>query len=369
MSAGRTLSVLALVPYPPGRAPGQRYRIEQWAPRMRAEGVEVFFAPFFAPRAFELLYRPGHTLAKALAVARGHLRRLRELRRARDFDVAYVYREAALLGPPWVERALARRVPFVFDFDDAIWLPAASAANAWVLALEPAHKTRRACALARHVMAGNETLARWARSHADAVSVVPSTIETESYAPRARAPNPRPVIGWTGSHTTLPYLEGLAPALRRLRARLDFELRVIGGAPDPRRFAGLDLRAVPWSAATEVAELRALDVGLMPLPDDEWARGKCGMKALQYMALEIPPVVSPVGLNATLVEHDVTGLHARDDDAWVAALERLLREPELRARLGAAARLTVERGYTAALHAPRVAAILRGATRDARPRA
>jgi glycosyltransferase involved in cell wall biosynthesis len=355
------LGVLALVPYPTGRVPGQRYRIEQWAPLLRAQGVDLAFAPFLTPAALDVLYRPGHTLAKARATLRGHLRRVCDLRRAAAFDVAYVYREAALLGPAWVERRLARRLPFVFDFDDAIYLPAASAANAWTVALEPRDKTATICRLARHVIVGNETLAAFARRHARSVSVVPSTIDTDAYVARPRAPNPRPVIGWTGSLTTLPYLEALAPALRRLRARVDFELRVIGAEPRGDGFAGIDVRPMPWSAASEADDLRGFDVGLMPLPDDGWSRGKCGMKALQYMGLGIPAVVSPVGVNATLVEPGVSGFHARGDDEWVERLARLAGDPELRARLGAAGRRTVEAGYSARVQAPRVAEILRAA--------
>lgn len=197
-----------------------------------------------------------------------------------------------------------------------------------------------------------------------ALDVVPSTIDTRAYVPRERPPNARPVVGWTGSITTWPYLRALLPALRRLRAEVAFELRVIGAQPQADDGVGLDVAVVPWSARREVDDLRPLDVGLMPLPDDAWSRGKCGMKALQYMALAIPPVVSPVGVNATLVEHGVSGLHARDEGEWVAALARLLHDAPLRARLGAAARAVVERGYTAEQHVPRVAALLR----DAAPR-
>lgn len=355
------LRVLAAVPYPTGHVPGQRYRIEQWAPGLGDHGLAVVFAPFLHAAAMERLYQPGHALLKTRATLAGHVRRVRDLARAARFDVGYVYREATLLGPPWFERRLARRLPFVFDFDDAIWLPAASPANARVAALKPRGKTEELCRLARRVVVGNETLAAFARAYAAALDVVPSTIDTRAYVPRVRAPNARPVVGWTGSVTTWPYLRALLPALRRLRTDVAFGLRVIGAQPEAADRAGLDVEVVPWSAAREVDDLRPLDVGLMPLPDDAWSRGKCAMKALQYMALAIPPVVSPVGLNATLVEHGVSGLHARDEGEWLTALARLLRDAPLRARLGAAARAVVERGYTAEQHVPRVAALLRAA--------
>ncbi len=350
------LRVLAFVPYPTGRVPGQRFRLEQWAPHLARLGIEVRFAPFLDVATLDVLYAPGHALRKVRATLAGHLRRFINTRAWGDCDVVWVYREATLLGPPWIERRVARCRPLVFEFDDAIWLPAASAANAWARHLKPADKTAEICRLARHVVVGNSTLAEFARTRAAAVSVVPSTIDTGVYALRARAANPRPVLGWTGSTTTVPYLEALLPALLRLRAEVDFELRVIGGQP---HLPGLDVRLVPWRADSEADDLRPLDVGLMPLPDDAWSRGKCGMKALQYMALGIPPVVAPVGVNATLVSHGVSGFHARHDDEWIAALLRLIRAPELRARLGMAARATVEREFSAAVQAPRVAALLR----------
>lgn len=352
------IRALAVVPYPVGRVPGQRYRIEQWAPWMQHEGVDVDFSPFLSPRAMEVLYSAGHTWTKARETLRGYLRRLGGALRGGPYDVAYVYREAALLGPAWIETLIARRLPIVFDFDDAIYLPAASPANAWSLALKAPGKTAAICRLARHVTVGNETLAGFAVPLSRAVSVVPSTIDTDSYTVRRRPENPRPLVGWTGSTTTLPNLERLVPALTRLRELVDYRLRVIG----PRFSApGLDVEWLPWSARTEVEDLRSLDVGLMPLPDDEWSRGKCGMKALQYMALGVPPVVSPVGANTAIVQDAVNGFHARDDGEWVEKIRCLLRDPARRLKLGNEARRTIEERYSARVHAPRMADILREA--------
>jgi len=346
------------VPYPSGRVPGQRYRIEQWAPRLRSEGIELTFSPFLSARGMDVLYRRGHAPTKARETARGYLRRLGELGRLGGYDVAYVYREAALLGPAWIEKRLARRLPVVFDFDDAIYLPAHAEANAAARFLKRPGKAAEVCRLARHVTVGNETLAEFARRHAAAVTVIPSTIDTDAYVVRARPPNPRPVVGWTGSGTTVPYLRPLAGALARLRERVDFEMRVIGGDVE---IPGVEVRCQPWRAESEVDDLRALDVGLMPLPDDEWTRGKGGMKALQYMALAIPPVLSPVGANATIVDDGVSGFHARGDQEWVDRIERLLKDGALRARMGSAARRTVEESYSARVHAPRMARVLREA--------
>ena len=212
--------------------------------------------------------------------------------------------------------------------------------------------------MARHVTVGNDFLAAYASRHSEAVTTIPTTIDTDLYRPAARPANARPIVGWSGSVTTVAYLQAMAPALERLRRRLDFELRVIGGSV---AMPGIDTRPIPWRAETEVEDLLPFDVGLMPLPDDEWSRGKCGLKALQYMALGIPPVVSPVGVNAHIVQHGVNGLHARDDDEWVDRIATLLVDPGLRARLGAAARRTVEEQYSARVQAPRMARVLREA--------
>jgi glycosyltransferase involved in cell wall biosynthesis len=358
------IRVLALVPYPERRAPGQRYRIEQWAPVMRAEGVEVTVAPFLDDRGMDVLYAHGRVAAKVAAMFRGQRRRTNDMRALSDFDVVYVYREATLGRSAWAERMAARRLPLVYDFDDAIYLRAASTANAAFAFLKDARKAERLCTLAAHVTVANEHLAEFARRHARTVTVVPSTIDTDAYTVKPRAEHARVVIGWTGSRTTAPYLQALLPALRRLRGRMDFELRVIGAdVQDP----ALDVRCVPWSAPSEVEDLRAIDIGLMPLPDDEWARGKGGMKALQYMALGIPPVVSPVGVNTTIVTHGVNGLHAASDDEWVERLERLGRDTASRAQLGAEARRTVVEGYSAAVHAPRMARIFQDVVAARRP--
>jgi len=349
------IRVLALVPYPPGRAPGQRYRIEQWAPFLHREGVHVTLSPFLSQRGMEVLYEPGHLAVKARETLRGYLRRLAEALRQTSADVIFVYREAALLGPAWIEQLLALRRPLVFDFDDAIYLGDTSGANAWSRMLKSATKVETICRVARHVTVGNEFLARYAKDRARKVTVVPSTIDTDVYQIQPRAQNSVPVIGWTGSVTTVRHLTALAPALRRLREKREFELRVIGAEVD---IEGLAVCCLPWRAETETDDLRALDVGLMPLPDDEWARGKCGMKALQYMALGIPPVVSPVGVNATIVQDAVSGFHARTEEEWIDRIALLLEDESLRQSLGREARKTVEESYSARAHTPLVATVL-----------
>src|SRR5262249_22002906 len=153
------IRVLALVPYATGRAPGQRYRIEQWAPFLREAGVQVSFSPFLSSRAMDVLYEPGHAGTKAAAMVRGYLRRIAEVLRSTPADVLFVYREAALLGPAWIEQLLAVRRPLVLDFDDAVYLRDTSRANAWSRILKVKSKIGTICHAARHVSVGNDFLA------------------------------------------------------------------------------------------------------------------------------------------------------------------------------------------------------------------
>jgi glycosyltransferase involved in cell wall biosynthesis len=358
--------VLALVPYSLGRAPGQRYRVEQWAPYLAEAGVELEFVPFASDTLAEVLYRPGLMRAKAALMLRGLLRRMREAWSARGFDAVLVHREAALVGPAWAERvAKARQARLVYDFDDAVWVPYVSPTNRYFSYLKFPGKTRTICRLASLVLAGNEHLAEWARQYSPNVHVVPSTVSLRDYPVRPSGGGTEaPVVGWTGSHSSIEYLRAIGGALRRLRQRRPFRLVVIGVAECT--IAGVDVECRPWNPATEARDLWDFDVGIMPLPDEAWARGKCGMKAIQYMAVGVPAVVSPVGANRTIVRDGVSGFHATTEDEWVEALDRALGDAELRRCLGAAARESVVAKFSAEAQAPRVAGLLKQLLADER---
>jgi glycosyltransferase involved in cell wall biosynthesis len=353
------MKILALVPYPTGQAPGQRYRIEQWAPYLLEHGVEIEFAPFASPELAGLLYRPGSVLAKAHLMMRRTVLRARDAWSASRFDAVLVHREACLVGPAWAERLARRRRPvLIYDFDDAVWVPYVSPTNRYLSYLKCPGKTRAICRMASAVLAGNEHLAQWAKQYCGNVHVVPSTVALREYRGRpAHARSGEAVIGWTGSHSSVQYLRLIEAPLVRLRRKQRFRMVLVGvsGVTMP----GIDVECRPWSATTEVQDLWDFDVGIMPLPDEPWARGKCGMKAIQYMAIGAPAVVSPIGANRTIVRDGIDGYHAATDDEWVNRLERLLLDAELRGKLGSAARASVEAHYSAEAHAPRVAAVLK----------
>jgi glycosyltransferase involved in cell wall biosynthesis len=357
------MRLLALMPSLYDKSPGQRYRLEQWEPLLRERGVDITYAPFECPELHDLVYKQGQIAKKLKLVGQALRRRAALLSKLSNYDVIYLYREAALLGPAVFERLIHRSgVPYVFDFDDAIFLSYKSPSNGYLSYLKFAGKTKTNCRLAAHVMVGNPYLAEYARQLNQNVSIIPTTIDTDKYKPVNIEDSSGPiVIGWTGSHSTLQHLDTLRSALAKLAQRESIRLRVIG-TPN-YQIEGVEVETIMWRSETEVEDLSAVDIGIMPLPDDNWARGKCGAKALQFMAMGIPTVCSPVGVNTDIIQDNENGLIANSEDEWVDKLSLLIRSRELRARLGKAGRQTIEQRFSASVQAPRVYEVLESVVR------
>jgi len=357
------MNVLVLVPYLPDTAPGQRFRIEQWARALERQGVRFHFAPFETDDLRAVIRANGRHGAKAVELLRCMERRVRFLLQVGpEWDVIVIHRELAPIGPPVLERALAAKgIPIVYDFDDAIFLPDMSDANRAFKWLKWARKTGVICGLSSHVMVGNRYLQEYALAHTDRVSIVPTTIDTDAYTMKPDVDIPKtPVVGWSGSLTTLKHLRHVEPMLQALARTVRFTLKVVG-SPDVS-MGGIAVESKAWSARSEIDDLRSFDVGIMPLPDDPWSRGKCGLKALQYLAVGVPTVVSPVGVNREIIEDGTNGFVAATERQWVEKLTLLLADRALRARVAREGRRTVEERYSAAAHVPRVLEILQAAS-------
>ena len=357
------MRLLALVPSLYDKSPGQRYRLEQWEPLLRERGVDITYAPFECAELNDVVYKQGQIAKKLRLVVQALGRRAALLSKLTNYDVIYLHREAALLGPAVFERLIHRSgVPIVFDFDDAIFLSYKSPSNGYLSYLKFAGKTKTNCRLAAHVMVGNPYLAEYARQVNKNVSVIPTTIDTDKYEPVDIKESAGPVvIGWTGSHSTLQHLDTLRGALAKLAQRESIRLRVIG--TPHYQIEGVEFETIMWRSETEVEDLSAVDIGIMPLPDDNWARGKCGAKALQFMAMGIPTVCSPVGVNTDIIQDNENGLIANSEEEWIEKLSLLIRSRELRARLGKAGRQTIEQRFSAAVQAPRVYEVLESVVR------
>ena len=346
------MRVLFLADHRPDRSPGQRFRWEQYLPYLRENGVECDVSFLLSPRDDKVFYGAGDVAGKARIALRALDQRRVESSRdyLERYDVVFVHRDALFFGPPIIERRIKKsRAKLVFDFDDAIWIHAVSKGNRLFGWLKFTGKTRSIVRMADAVIAGNEYLADFSREEgARRVEIIPTTIDTDEYTPAVAERDPsRPVcIGWTGSFSTIKHFEESLGALRRVKARFGDRVRfkVIGDGS--YRNPELGIIGLPWRKETELDDLRDMDIGLMSLPDDEWSQGKCALKGLQYMALEIATVMSPVGVNADVVEHGVDGFLARTEDEWVDVLSRLVEDAELRKRVGEAGRRTIIERYS-----------------------
>jgi glycosyltransferase involved in cell wall biosynthesis len=361
--------VLVLANKPRALAPNQRFRFEQWAPRLeRDHGIRLDLVPFESPRLAQLLGEPGHLPAKAFRIVVDFLRRGRVVPMARRYDAVLIVREASLIGPAIYERLLAwTGPPIIYDFDDSIWRPQSEMRHGLLSRLHFHGKTATLCRLASAVSAGNAHLADFAGRHNPSVFIVPTSIELDDYPIVAEPAGDRPfVVGWTGSTSTLAHFEHAREALEAVASRIPLVVKIICNQPPDRPIAGAETRFIPWSPVNEAQEIGDCHAGIMPLPDDEFTRGKCGLKGLQFMATGRPVVMSPVGMNQDLIEHGVNGFLAGPTAEWVGALTSLAERADLRARIGTAARKTVERDYSAEAVAARFARVVRFVT-DAQP--
>ncbi len=337
-------------------APSMRVRALQLTDRLADTGVRL--------KPYSLLEEAaaiGGNRLRAYASARADLlRRVRS--REIPLDVAMVQKQADYAPSLSLERALVRRGRVVYDVDDAIWVRDRSAGAHPLAFLKGAR--RKASWLARsadHVIAGNAILAEWLRAGGRPVTIIPSLVEVEAIAVRSHEQRDAVTLGWIGSPSTARYLDALAPVLEELRTQLpdrQIELLSVGGAPAVR-VDGIRYRTVGWSVAAEREALASMDIGVMPLPNTPWTRGKCAYKALQYMAAGIPVVSDPVGVTAEIVGGG-SGSVAADPRDWVDAIVAFATDAEARCRAGAAGRARVEADFSTRRWTPTVAAILRG---------
>ena len=343
-------SIIFIVPYPQNEAPSQRFRFEQYIPALKENGYQIHFAPFLDLKTWSALYQEGGFFKKFTGILRSFLRRWKTIFSIYKYDYVFIHREAAHIGPPIFEFLIAKvfRKPYIYDFDDAIWLPNYSESNAKVHRLKSYWKVKYCIKWANQVTVGNSYLADYAMTYNSNVNIVPTTIDTVNYHNLNTDYDQKVIIGWTGTHTTMRYLDFIVPIIKKLETRYNFEFRVISNQrPD---YELTSLKYLEWNLETEIKDLNQISIGVMPLENDIWSEGKCGFKCLQYMALGIPSIVSPVGVNNTIVNDNENGLFAETIDEWECAIEKLIQNKAERKRIGMAGKETIRDKYSVLAH-------------------
>ena len=341
--------ILILCPFPVGVAAGQRLKYEQYLDDWRLAGWSVTPSPFMDDALWKVVYEPGHFWAKVIGTLKGVARRWRDLARIRRYDVVYVYISASPIGTTLLERLTrwgAKRL--IYDIEDNILdgSGAGRSINPIASLFRSTGKARLLTSTADEVITASPFLVERCRmlNANNRCTLIPPSVDTNRFVPGIHDPANVPVIGWTGTFSSQPYLDLLRPVLQQLAQRVQFKLRVIGNFD--YALPGVDLEVVRWTKQTEVEDMQAIDIGLYPLPPDDWVLGKAGLKVIQYMAFGIPSVSSDVGTATLQIRHGETGYLADNEEDWVSTLEMLVRDAELRAHIGAAAREEAVRHYS-----------------------
>jgi hypothetical protein len=357
------MRVLVLTPYPHGTTPGPRSSFELWERVLRQAGISLDYAVFETAHLHEIIYEQGRIAEKALEMARAYAKFLPKARRAVDYDAVLVNREATLIGPGLIERWVARqRKPLIYLLDDPLYIRYRSPTNGWLSYLKAQRKVATLCRLSTVVLANSPSQAMFARKYNHNVWEIPSVVDADLYTgwmPRNGSPNGHVCIGWSGSQSTVANLRLIQRPLKAVSQRADVRLLLIGARDGA--LPEVPHARTPWRAEREVDDLRLMDVGLVPVPDTPWAPHKFYLKLVQYMALGIPPVATPLGSNASIIEDGVTGFLCRDDAEWERAVERLVSDPELRERCGRNGAEVAHRRYTLQANAERIVAAFRSA--------
>ncbi len=351
------MRILFWVPYPTEGA-SNRYRVEQYLPFLRKDGIGYELHPFWAPAAFKILYKKGHYLKKFYFLISGTISRISDIFRINKYDIVFIHREAYPIGGLFFEAIVARlNKKIIFDFDDAIFLCASSHSNSFIEKFKNSNKVAMIIKLSSHVISGNRYLADFALRYNHCVSVIPTPIDTEQYRPEGVKSENKIIIGWIGSFTTSDFLNLLENTFINLSRRFsNVKFKIIGGKICLEKICNIENKE--WSLQEEIKELRTFDIGIMPMPENDWTKGKCGFKAILYMSMGIPCVCSPIGINREIIADGENGFLAGNENEWFSRLSLLIEDKELRKRMGASARNTVEKYYSVQVNAPKFVEII-----------
>ncbi|WP_020676310.1 glycosyltransferase family 4 protein [Geopsychrobacter electrodiphilus] len=331
-----------------------RIRTLQYLPYLATLGIDVIVEPLFPDEYLKRLYAKEPT--NWMGIFKDYLHRLFYLSTVRKFDLLWIEKELFPNLPSFIEQFLnSLGVRYVVDYDDAIFHGYDLSNNLYKKLLSK--KIDKVMNRATLVVCGNEYLAARARqANVRRVEILPTVIDLNRYEVFEKDISNQIVIGWIGSPSTVKYLDLLIPALKTISSEFPIQLRVIGA-----KFAekDLDVSCRLWSEKSETTEIQNFDIGVMPLLNSPWERGKCGYKLVQYMACGVPVIASPVGVNREIVRHGVNGYLAESTMEWVTAFRQICSNSQMRHSLGLEGRHTVEDHYCLQVTAPRLARLLK----------
>lgn len=341
-------NVLILCAHRPKRSPSQRYRFEQYLPFLESKGFNFTFSYLLNEKDDKTFYGKGKIISKICLQLKSIFIRLNDVGRFKKFQIIFIQREALFLGTSYFERkAYKSGAKVIFDFDDSIWFADTSPENKkWEFVKKP-EKFFKNITYAHWVIAGNQYLKEKAIQINTNTVIIPTTIDTNFHVPKPELRNKDYIIiGWSGSLSTIKHFETLMPVLLKISKQYGEKVRfkIIGQTNyfNPE----LKTESVNWSEITEVDNLNTFDIGIMPLPNDEWAKGKCGLKGLSYMACGVATIMSDVGVNADIVEHGVNGFLATNEADWLNYLTLLINDNNLRHKIGNKGKETVKEKYS-----------------------
>lgn len=345
----KKIKMLVVCPHPEDMVPGQRLKYEQYFGYFRQNNIEVTVKPFMTVRFQNIVYKKGRFLEKVWWTIYGYWFRFLLLFSLRRYDVTYIFLWVTPFGPPffeWLYCKLSKRV--IYDIDDLVYLPGVkSDVNPIISGIKGKNKPLFLMRKADHVITCTPYLDNIVRQYNQATTDISSTINTDKYRPKTdySIDQQKVILGWSGSVSTIKHLRVLEPVLRRLKEEgLSFKLLVMGD--ENFSLEGLEVEALAWKESYEVDVIKRFDIGLYPLPNEQWVFGKSGLKALQYMAAGIPTVATAIGTNFRIIKNDYNGFLVNNDEEWIACLKRLITDEALRRRIGSAGAEVVEKNFS-----------------------
>jgi glycosyltransferase involved in cell wall biosynthesis len=346
------LKILFLTKYPIAGA-SSRYRVYQYVPYLKSKGHLCDVSSFYSDKDFASIYQKGRLFFKLWMVFKGLLRRLKDAFKLAKYDVVYMQREALPFGPLWFEwmcRVFNKKI--IFDYDDALFIFKPSSSTPMSDKFKNPQRIPKIFTKVNCVFAGNDYLAEQARQFCDCAKTMVVAEDLKKIMPRAEhLPSDKLIIGWLGSPSTEKYLEFIREPLEKLTASFDkLELLIIGGGGFKSEI--INTRHEKWTLEGENDLLKEFTVGIMPLPNEEWSKGKSGGKARTYMASGIPAVCTNIGFNKELIIHGETGFLVESAQQWFESLSQLLNDANLRQKISQKALGIVEKKYSLKVLAP-----------------